>query len=157
MRIEALDDPPFHLCQYVKDGGCSIYEDRPSECRTWFCAWARDDQFLSDRDRPDKGGVMYYWIPELRLPNGTVVKDVPMLKCQEVTPGAFDAERNQSLFERLTKKGYILIKNRYMAEDGAAEVEICVPTHEKHKLLRDHVEKLIRGSATTKPTTVTFD
>jgi len=151
MRIEALDNPAFEKCPNQVQGGCGIYETRPDECRTWHCAWVRDDQFLSDRDRPDKGGMMFYWLPQVRLPNGAVIKgtDVQLLKCQETIPGAFNSQRNLSLIERLTKKGIVVIKNKYMEKDGPVEVEICVPTHDKYRQLYDHVSGLIKGSGVT--------
>ncbi|WP_134798197.1 YkgJ family cysteine cluster protein [Shigella flexneri] len=27
-------------CQHLKhQGGCAIYDERPSVCRTWYCGW----------------------------------------------------------------------------------------------------------------------
>lgn len=43
-------------CPFLKEGGCGIYEIRPSVCRKYFCAWAQE---LLDYDmRPDRCGFL---------------------------------------------------------------------------------------------------
>lgn len=45
-------------CANLKpQGGCSIYEDRPSVCKTWFCGWRILDE-VDESLRPDKCGLL---------------------------------------------------------------------------------------------------
>lgn len=46
-------------CRHCSGSGCSIYETRPSVCRSYYCAWRTVDIF-SDDWRPDKSGVLAY-------------------------------------------------------------------------------------------------
>ena len=40
LGIEALAKPRLSWCQHCKVGeGCTIYADRPGECRDFYCAW----------------------------------------------------------------------------------------------------------------------
>lgn len=40
-----------------EEKGCSIYNDRPDVCRTWYCGW-RILPFLEDDMRPDRTRVL---------------------------------------------------------------------------------------------------
>jgi len=45
-------------CSFLSvNGGCSIYEDRPSVCRTWYCGWRKFPE-VDESMRPDKCGLM---------------------------------------------------------------------------------------------------
>ena len=53
-----LQKPAGVACEHLaKPSGCSIYESRPSVCRTWNCAW-RILPWLDDSLRPDKAGLI---------------------------------------------------------------------------------------------------
>lgn len=46
-------------CHFVREGGCSIYEERPdSPCRSFACGWIVDGSPLPDTFRPDQLGVI---------------------------------------------------------------------------------------------------
>lgn len=50
---------PGTPCHFVREGGCSIYPDRPqSPCRSFVCAWAMADSPFADAFRPDRLGVI---------------------------------------------------------------------------------------------------
>ncbi|MCU8055421.1 YkgJ family cysteine cluster protein [Shewanella sp. SM34] len=51
---KSADVPCPHL---QSGGGCGIYKDRPSVCRTWYCAWRVLGQ-LGDEWRPDRSGII---------------------------------------------------------------------------------------------------
>lgn len=52
--LKKLADVP---CQHLKpQGGCSIYDERPSVCRTWYCGWRIMD--VGPEMRPDRSGVL---------------------------------------------------------------------------------------------------
>jgi Fe-S-cluster containining protein len=42
-------------CKYLDDE-CTIYEERPSQCRNYYCAWAQE--LFPEWMRPDKTGVL---------------------------------------------------------------------------------------------------
>jgi len=44
------------------DNGCSIYTERPTECRDFQCAWMLGD--MADNMRPDVAGFMVEQLPE---------------------------------------------------------------------------------------------
>ena len=61
LEIPTLKKPKKTLCSNVcSGGGCSIYQDRPSECRTFQCIWS--EGYTGDGQRPDKSGIMAYHI-----------------------------------------------------------------------------------------------
>lgn len=61
LEIPTLEKPKKTLCHNVcSGGGCSIYQDRPSECRTFQCLWS--EGYTGDGQRPDKSGIMAYHI-----------------------------------------------------------------------------------------------
>jgi hypothetical protein len=48
---------PNSMCRHLLVGGCNIYHDMPTVCRTYFCGW-RCLAFLDEEWRPDKSGVL---------------------------------------------------------------------------------------------------
>lgn len=52
-RIPSLNKPPNSWCEHCDTGvGCTVYERRPKECRTFRCLWL--DSTMPDAWRPDK-------------------------------------------------------------------------------------------------------
>tara|TARA_B100000683_G_C12464318_1_gene545363 strand:- start:1196 stop:1543 length:348 start_codon:yes stop_codon:yes gene_type:complete len=61
LEIPTLKKPKKTLCDNVcESGGCSIYQDRPNECRTFQCLWS--EGYTGEGQRPDKSGIMAYHI-----------------------------------------------------------------------------------------------
>ena len=61
LEIPTLKKPKKTLCANVcASGGCSIYQDRPSECRTFQCLWS--EGITGPGQRPDKSGIMAYHV-----------------------------------------------------------------------------------------------
>ena len=50
---KATGKPCPHLCRT----GCSVYQDRPRECRDFECLWLRGH--FRDDERPDALGVVF--------------------------------------------------------------------------------------------------
>ena len=48
--------PPWQRCPSQCDSGCSIYESRPTACRSYGCAWRLG--FGGDSSRPDRLGAI---------------------------------------------------------------------------------------------------
>ena len=45
-KIESLDKDAGVWCRFAKPGqGCTNYEDRPTQCSTFYCDWMRDASF----------------------------------------------------------------------------------------------------------------
>jgi hypothetical protein len=53
--VSALAKPARHPCPHAA-GGCTIYRDRPEECRGFACGWLAG--LGRDRDRPAESGVV---------------------------------------------------------------------------------------------------
>lgn len=57
--INGHDMKPGTPCHYVREGGCSIYEERPtSPCKNFSCAWVVAGSPFPEEFRPDKLGVI---------------------------------------------------------------------------------------------------
>ena len=58
MGIYALDKPRGQWCEHAMPGrGCSIYADRPQECRSFSCLWLLDDN-LGPEWKPEKSKMV---------------------------------------------------------------------------------------------------
>ena len=60
LEIPTIQKPKKTLCPNVCSKGCSIYEDRPDECRTFQCLWS--EGVTGDGQRPDRSGIMAYHV-----------------------------------------------------------------------------------------------
>jgi len=61
--IPRIDAPNFIkeagvMCVHCSGNDCTIYEDRPAQCRTFYCLWRRVGT-MPDSLRPDRTGVMF--------------------------------------------------------------------------------------------------
>jgi len=43
-------------CHFLRAGRCSIYQDRPNVCRSFYCGWRLSDSRFPEEWRPDKAG-----------------------------------------------------------------------------------------------------
>ena len=60
LEIPTLQKPPRKTCQNVCFNGCGIYDERPTECRTFQCLWS--EGYTGEGQRPDKSGIMAYHV-----------------------------------------------------------------------------------------------
>jgi hypothetical protein len=57
--IRGHEMKPGAPCHFVRQGACSIYEERPqSPCRNFVCGWLAPDSLFPEEFRPDKLGVI---------------------------------------------------------------------------------------------------
>jgi hypothetical protein len=57
--IRGHEMKPGVRCHFVRDGGCTIYDERPvSPCRNFVCGWLAPDSPFPEEFRPDKLGVI---------------------------------------------------------------------------------------------------
>ena len=58
MRIATLDKPPGSWCKHCKPGtGCTIYADRPQECRDFSCLYLLNAE-LGEEWRPSQSKIV---------------------------------------------------------------------------------------------------
>jgi hypothetical protein len=57
-QIPTLKKPKYVLCTYCTGTSCTIYNDRPQECRTFYCLWRRIAA-MPEETRPDKIGIVF--------------------------------------------------------------------------------------------------
>ncbi len=95
MGISELDKAPGVWCpNFKRGGGCAIYHDRPTECRTFECEWLREPRWPDDW-RPDRSKfVMFTEEGGKRL---KIVVD-------EGAPGAWLSEPYYSRLKRMSQK-----------------------------------------------------
>ena len=55
-RIKELFKPAGESCKNLKNKRCSIYEDRPGQCREFTCLWV--DGFMPKSQKPSKTKVL---------------------------------------------------------------------------------------------------
>jgi hypothetical protein len=50
---------PGQHCHFLREGACTIYDQRPqSPCRNFVCGWLQPGSPLPEEFRPDKAGVI---------------------------------------------------------------------------------------------------
>src|SRR5215813_11866044 len=65
--IAELNKPMGQWCPHcIKSGGCSIYETRPTECRTFNCEWLIAPG-IGDEWRPTRAKMVLHNVPEGEL------------------------------------------------------------------------------------------
>jgi hypothetical protein len=53
--VPVIQKPAGKRCQHAKHGkGCTIYENRPFDCRSWSCRWLADKPNTEMLNRPDR-------------------------------------------------------------------------------------------------------
>jgi hypothetical protein len=57
-QIRALQKPKYTLCKHCTGTSCAIYNDRPDDCRKFFCLWRRIAA-MPEEARPDKIGIVF--------------------------------------------------------------------------------------------------
>ena len=105
LGIKEIRKPDYAPCPHLSAGGCGIYENRPTECRTYECVWRSSN--LPDELRPDRLGVI------LEL-HGQFVESLgaPAVVIREVWPGAADEDLSRQFTGLIAKQvggfGYVV-------------------------------------------------
>lgn len=74
LEIPTLEKPSRKMCSNVCDTGCGIYNERPSECAQFQCVWS--EGYTGEGQRPDKSGIMAYYIDHPELGRTLLVLEV---------------------------------------------------------------------------------
>ncbi len=72
-QVIELRKAPDTPCPHCAGGGCKIYEDRPLECKVFYCGWRMFG--LPKKDRPDRSGVYasFSTHPTLKTPEDLAI------------------------------------------------------------------------------------
>lgn len=103
MAVEPIAKGFYSSCKHLCELGCAIYNNKPSQCSVWECAWRSGWIDGDERRRPDQLGVMF----EFHIIGGST-----FLWAYEVWPDAFDEHKVRYLLQRLEKKE-LVVRIRY--------------------------------------------
>lgn len=100
--IKDYNSSPWEECPNQCDSGCSIYEDRPKECKKYLCHWVSvdNDPYFEEDMRPDKTGLVF------------VTGDYKYQRvwiCFETRPKASIESPGKELIEKLREKYHVRI------------------------------------------------
>ncbi|HLH96786.1 MAG TPA: YkgJ family cysteine cluster protein [Xanthobacteraceae bacterium] len=155
LSIEGVEDrPPWTWCRHCRPGrgGCSIYADRPTACRTFICGWlsgALDSVLDRERWHPTKARMML--TAEAVDPDVHVVVHVdPSLPerwreapfREDISALAREIPDQQRLFVRIK---YRLIEITASGEIDHGEVPMAGWTGEKNASLADRFRRTSTG------------
>jgi len=92
-----MNKPPGERCSYQCEEGCSIYETRPSPCRSYLCQWAIG--WGAEEWRPDKWGLI--------VEANTMTMAITV---SELWPGAINQPEFRQIVPLLAKQSAVLIQ-----------------------------------------------
>lgn len=103
MGVKSIDKPEGTPCSKLCKAGCSVYAERPDDCRDFSCVWLQDDgRVLRNMERPDRVGVMFDVTQEgSKLGNALVARTV--------RPGAFLELAATRLIKKLARRTLIVL------------------------------------------------
>lgn len=107
LEVRELNKKSYKNCDYrAESGGCGIYNDRPSICRTWNCAYILGLMPNQEALRPNNLGLMFYPVSAKNNDLG-----IDMLMGQEVWPDAIYSSDCQKVIGWLKSKMMTMIRH----------------------------------------------
>lgn len=100
--VREIDKAQGERCRFEREGGCGIYEQRPSSCADFYCGWRFRLAGLGPEDRPDKTGIVFT-VPGKKDEIRTA------LLAFEARPGAFESDVGKELLQRLVQHGHAIL------------------------------------------------
>lgn len=126
-NVPELSKPAYTACEHLvplrRKGGCGNYENRPSACSAFKCAWL--ERALPDGYRPDQCGVLVWGGPPTEWGQA--------LFALESQPGGF--EQADAMLRGLAQTHVVVCTLR------TGELVALAPNH-----LRDAAKKIIEKS-----------
>jgi len=133
-----IDDEKFYkpadqVCaNLLEKGGCKIYQQRPSVCQEWHCAWRfmaqLDESWRPDRSgillRSDENGIIFQPIQDpkevltnpraIELIGGGVAQGIPMSMSIPTRKGfrSFSVSLNSALEKAVASRNLIIIQEK---------------------------------------------
>jgi len=101
-QIRALQKPKYTLCKYCSGSSCAIYDDRPDECRTFYCLWRRI-AVMPEHARPDKIGIVFTY--EIDSPPPTPFKKRYIIGRAIHDPTVFDKPLARAAVNMFIREG----------------------------------------------------
>ncbi len=101
LGVEEIAKQEGVRCGKLTAAGCSIYDDRPGQCRDFECVWLQDAEgrFTRNMERPDLSGVL------LHLTAG----EPQAIVARPVRKGAFQESAADELLARLARRAPLII------------------------------------------------
>jgi hypothetical protein len=107
LEVRELNKKSYKNCDYrAEGGGCGIYNDRPSICRTWNCAYILGLMPNQEALRPNNLGLMFYPVSAKNNDLG-----IDMLMGQEVWLDAIYSSDCQKVIDWLKPKMMTMIRH----------------------------------------------
>ncbi|HEX4146484.1 MAG TPA: hypothetical protein VHY91_23490 [Pirellulales bacterium] len=100
MGVVELGKANYQRCLH-ECGRCTIYEARPSVCRTWSCGWLLGAIEGDERRRPDRLGLMF---------NSEHLAGKPVTVAYEVWPGAGRQPNSKYLLGKMSQAAPIILR-----------------------------------------------
>ena len=118
----------------MEAGGCKIYQQRPSVCQEWYCAWRfmaqLDESWRPDRSgimlRSDENGIIFQPIQDPRevlirdraieLIGGGVAQGIPMSLSIPTKSGfrSYGLSLNEPLEEAVASRNLVVIQDKLL-------------------------------------------
>lgn len=83
LSVKALPKPANTRCKFQRHTGCSIYKNRPPECKLWSCRWLTGDD-TADLHRPDRVGYVIDMLPDVIRANDPKLGQEQVWDCVQV-------------------------------------------------------------------------
>lgn len=107
LEVRELNKKSYKNCDHrAEGGGCGIYNDRPSICRTWNCAYILGLMPNQEALKPNNLGLMFYPVSAKNNDLG-----IDMLMGQEVWLDAIYSSDCQKVIEWLKPKMMTMIRH----------------------------------------------
>ncbi len=105
LGIPALDKAPGIPCKHLCAEGCSIYAERPQDCREYFCGWRLG--VGGETARPDQVGLLL--TPHQNLPG--IIPELQEISfvAHEVWPNARKEAAAQELLSDIGARGFLVL------------------------------------------------
>lgn len=107
LEVRELNKKSYKNCDHrAEGGGCGIYNDRPSICRTWNCAYILGLMPKDVELRPNNLGLMFY---PVSAKNNDL--NMSMYMAQEVWPNARESKESQEIIALFKAKMLTMIRH----------------------------------------------
>lgn len=106
LPVTSMQKVAGERCSKARHTGCSIYEDRPMECRLWSCRWLTGND-TADMSRPDRSRYVIDPMPDyitLQPNDGRPAVKIPVVQIW-VDPNHADAWHDPKLKDFLERRG----------------------------------------------------
>jgi hypothetical protein len=112
-QIPALKKPKYELCTHCTGTSCRIYDDRPDDCRKFYCLWRRIEA-MPEEARPDKIGIVFTL--EIYNPPPSPFRKRYIIGRAIDDPAVFDAPYGRAAVDMFIREGSLPVFIAYKHE-----------------------------------------